>query len=358
MPRDYYEVLGVSRDADDKAIKKAYRKLAMDFHPDRNKAADAEEKFKEASEAYEVLSDEQKRRVYDRGGFEGLRGTGFTGFQGVGVEDIFSSFGDIFGDLFGFGQRSRPRSSAQRGSDLRYDLVLEFEEAVFGCQKEITLEQLVPCETCTGSGTEPGSQAIRCQSCQGRGQVVHGQGLFLISTTCPDCAGQGIKQTHPCKACRGEGRTRARRTASVRIPAGFDDGMSLRYAGEGEPGLRGGPPGDLYVAVRVRPHKTLRRDGDDLVAEITVPMVQAALGTTLTVAGVEGPEDVQIPGGTQPGDVISLKKKGVPRLRGNGRGDLHIVVKVEIPRSLTAKQRELLEELGTLGETKKRRLFS
>lgn len=358
MPRDYYEVLGVARDADDKAIKRAYRKLAMEFHPDRNKSAGAEEKFKEASEAYEVLADPQKRRIYDRGGFEGLRGTGFTGFSGVGVEDIFSSFGDIFGDLFGFGQRSRRQSAAMRGADLRYDLTIDFEEAVFGCQKEITLEQYVPCESCQGSGTEPGSQPVRCPTCQGRGQVVHGQGLFLISTPCPDCGGQGVKQTHPCRTCHGEGRTRARRTAAVRIPAGFDDGMSLRYAGEGEPGLRGGPPGDLYVAVRVRPHKSLKRDGDDLIAEVVVPMAQAALGGSVTVQGVEGAEEVEVPGGTQPGEVITLKKKGVPRLRGNGRGDLHIVVKVEIPRSLSARQRELLEEFGSQGEPKKRRLFS
>ena len=358
MPRDYYEVLGVARDADDKEIKKAYRRQALDFHPDRNKDPGAEEKFKEASEAYEVLSSPEKRRIYDRAGHEGLRGTGFTGFTGVGVEDIFSSFGDIFGDLFGFGGRPR-RPGAHRGSDLRYDLAIEFEEAVFGCQKEATIEQYLACESCHGSGTEPGSQTLRCATCQGRGQVVHGQGLFLISTPCPECYGQGVKQSNPCRTCRGEGRTRARRTVSVRIPAGFDDGMSLRYAGEGEPGLRGGPPGDLYVAVRARPHKTLKREGEHLITEATINLAQAALGDTITVAGVDGPERVEVQGGTQPGDVVTLKRKGVPRLRGGGRGDLHVVIRVEIPRSLSSKQKELFEELGaSFAEPKKRRLFS
>ncbi len=360
MPRDYYEVLGVSRDADEKEIKRAYRRMAMEFHPDRNNAPDAEEKFKEASEAYEVLSDSQKRHIYDRGGFEGLRGTGFTGFSGVGVEDIFSSFGDIFGEFFGMGQRPRRGNAPQRGADLRYDLTLAFEEAVFGCEKEIVLEQLLPCESCGGSGSAPGSQTARCSTCQGRGQVVHGQGLFLISTPCPDCLGQGVKQTKPCPNCHGDGRTRARRKVTVRIPAGFDDGMSLRYAGEGEPGARGGPPGDLYVAVHARPHKTLKRDGDDLITEVTVSMVQAALGDTIHFEGIEGDESLELPKGSQPSDIITLKRKGVPRLRGNGRGDLHVLVKVEVPRSLTARQKELLEEFASLAEpsSKKRRLFS
>ncbi len=359
MPRDYYEVLGVHRDAQSKDIKRAYRKLAMDFHPDRNKDAAAEEKFKEASEAYEVLSDERKRRIYDQGGFDGLRGSGFSGFSGMGVEDIFSSFGDIFGDMFGFGQRGRRSGGAHRGSDLRYDLTITFEEAVTGCQKELALEQLVPCEACHGHGSEPDSQTVRCATCQGRGQIIAGQGMFLLSTPCPDCGGQGSKQTKPCARCRGEGRMRARRTVTARLPAGFDDGMSLRYAGEGEPGVRGGPPGDLYVAVRVRPHKTLKRDGDDLIAEAAIGMVQAALGTKVSVATVEGKEEVTIPAGTQPDDVITLRKKGVSRLRGGGRGDLHVLVKVEIPRELTPEQRELLESFGEVEVApKKRRLFS
>ncbi len=358
MPRDYYEILGVAKNADERDIKKAYRRLAMELHPDRNPSPEAEEKFKEASEAYEVLSDPDKRRLYDRAGHEGLRGSGFTGFQGVGVEDIFSSFGDIFGDLFGFGQRARRGPGMQRGSDLRYDLVIEFQEAVFGCGREVTIEQYLACNRCDGSGGEPGSQPQRCQTCAGRGQVVHGQGLFLISTPCPDCGGMGARHSQACRDCSGEGRKRARRTVSVKIPAGFDDGMSVRYAGEGEPGLRGGPPGDLYIAVRVRPHATLKREGDDLIAEVAISMVQAALGAKIEVEGVDSKEEIEVPQGTQPGDVITLRKKGVPRLRGGGRGDLHVVLKVEIPKSLTARQKELLQELGGIEAPKKKRLFS
>ncbi|MEE8408202.1 MAG: molecular chaperone DnaJ [Myxococcota bacterium] len=358
--RDYYEVLGVAQNAPDQEIKRAYRKLAMEFHPDRNSSPDAEERFKEASEAYEVLSDQNKRRIYDRAGFDGLRSTGFSGFSGVGVEDIFSQFGDLFGDMFGFGARGRRGPAVERGSDLRYDLVIEFEEAVFGVENEVELTHLVGCEKCAGSGAKPGSRVTRCATCRGRGQIIHGQGLFLLSTTCPDCQGQGSRQSDPCTECRGDGRARGRRSVNVRIPAGFDDGMSLRYGGEGEPGPRGGPPGDLYVAVRVKPHETLRREGDDLYTELAIDMVQASLGAERTVQGVDGEVPVDIPSGTQPGDVVTIKRMGVPRLRGSGRGNLYIVCRVEIPKSLTKKQRELLEEFAgaTSSKTKKRRLFS
>jgi molecular chaperone DnaJ len=355
--RDYYEVLNVARDADEKEIKRAYRRLAMDHHPDRNASHDAETKFKEASEAYQVLSDPEKRRMYDRFGHDGLKNSGFSGFQGGGgVEDIFSSFGDIFGDLFGGNMRSR-RHGPARGSDLRYEMSLEFKEAVFGCSKEISLEQQIACEKCAGSGSKPGTKPVRCSTCQGRGQVVHGQGMFLISTTCSDCQGQGTKPGDPCHECHGQGRKLAKRQVSVRIPAGFDDGMSLRYAGEGEPGDRGGPSGDLYVVAHVKPHKTLRREGEDIIAQTTISIVQAALGDEITVEGLEGEEKVTIPKGTQPNDVISLRKKGVPRLRGGGRGDLHVVCVVEVPKNLSAKQKQLLEEFAGI-EPKKRRLFS
>ncbi len=356
MPRDYYEVLGLSRDADDRAVKRAYRKLAMEFHPDRNPTPEAEEKFKEASEAYEVLSDPQKRQIYDRHGHEGLRGQGFSGFAGAGIEDIFNSFGDIFGDLFNFGG-ARGRRSGRRGADLRYDLAIEFEEAVFGTEREIELDHPVSCDRCSGSGGEPGSSRRTCETCQGRGQVVHGQGLFLVSSVCPTCAGKGFSFAESCRDCGGRGTLAKERTVTVKIPAGFAEGMSLRYVGEGEAGTGGAPSGDLYVAVHIEPHASLRREGDDLIAEATVGMVEAALGTDITVAGVDGELEVEIPAGTQPNQVITLKKEGVPRLRGSGRGDFHVIVRVEVPKELTSKQRKALEEFAGL-PPKKRRLFS
>jgi molecular chaperone DnaJ len=360
MPRDYYEVLGVQRTAEPQDIKRAYRKLALEYHPDRNKAADAEERFKECSEAYGVLSDPEKRRIYDRAGHEGLRGQGYSGFSNVGMDDIFASFGDIFGDLFGFrggAPGGARRGGMQRGSDVRFEMTIDFEEAVFGCAKEVTFEQYVACEHCDGSGAEPGSQPVRCNTCNGRGQVVHGQGLFLISATCPDCRGRGARVGTVCRDCGGEGRQAAARKLTIKVPAGFEDGASLRYAGEGEPGAGGGPPGNLYVFVRVRPHASLRREGDDLIAEATINMVEAALGTELEIDGVEGPEKVEIHKGTQPGDVVTLKKKGVPHLRGGGRGDLHVIVRVEIPTSLNGKQKKLLEELAATGLAGKKKSF-
>ena len=359
MKRDYYEVLGLERNADDREIKRAYRRLAMQYHPDRNSSPEAEEKFKEASEAYEVLSASDKRQVYDRHGFDGLRSQGFSGAQGAGMEDIFSSFGDIFGDLFGFGGQQRRRGGGQRGADLRYEMTIEFVDAVKGCSRDISIEQHVACSACRGVGSEPGSQPERCPSCQGRGQVVHGQGLFLVSTPCVDCQGQGMRHAHPCHVCQGSGRSRTRRKHTVNLPAGFDDGMSLRYNGEGEPGSLGGPAGDLYITVQVRPHPHLRREEDDLIAEVDVPMVAAALGTEIEVETVEGTETLSIPAGTQPMDVITLKRRGVPRLRGGGRGNFHVVCRVVVPRSLSAAQRKLLEAFNdSLQQPKRRSLFS
>lgn len=362
MKRDYYEVLGIARDADARDVKRAYRKLAMSYHPDRNPGPEAEEKFKEASEAYEVLSDAQKRATYDRGGFDGLRSQGFSGFSGANVEDIFSSFGDMFGDLFGFGRRGgggggQARPTQTRGSDLQVALALTFQEAAFGCKKEVRLQQRMPCGTCSGSGAAAGSQPQRCKTCAGRGQVVHGQGVFLVSTACPDCQGQGMLHSKPCADCHGDGRKSQEREVQVSIPAGFDDGMTLRYTGQGEPGARGGPAGDLYVSVQVAEHESLKREGDDLIAELPLPFVDAALGTKITVQGLDAEEHLAIPAGTQPNQVLTVKNKGVPRLRGGGRGDLHVVCTVEVPRSLSSKQRKLLEEFAAAGKAKKRSLF-
>ena len=359
MKRDYYEVLGVPRGADERQIKTAYRALAMKFHPDRNPGAEAEEKFKEASEAYEVLSSADKRRIYDHAGFDGLRGQG--GGSPPGAEEIFSSFGDIFGDLFGGGGGGRRRGGRARGSDMRLDMTLDFNEAAFGCKKTLNVDRHGECAHCSGRGAEPGSQLSRCGTCDGRGQVVHGQGMFLVSTPCSECRGRGTYNPNPCRACHGEGRVRRSQELEVTVPPGFDEGLHLRYSGEGEAGAAGGPAGDLYVAVRIRPHKSLRRDGEDVVAEAQVPLTVAILGGEVVVEGVEGPEKVEIPKGSQPGDVITLRKRGVPRLRGGGRGNLHVTCKVEVPRGLTAKQRALVEELGNsfgTKQSKKRSLFS
>ncbi|MFZ0449211.1 MAG: molecular chaperone DnaJ [Desulfatiglandaceae bacterium] len=352
--RDYYEVLGVARDAGDDEIKKVYRKLALKFHPDRNPGdKEAEENFKEAAEAYEVLRDQEKRQIYDRFGHEGLKGTGFRGFSGF--DDIFSSFGDIFEDFFGFGRQTGGRPRARQGTNLRYDLELSLEEAFYGKEEEIVFDKLENCETCDGSGLTPGSEPQMCTTCQGRGQVIRSQGFFQISTTCPTCQGQGRIILDPCKECAGQGKIRVQKKVTVKIPAGVDTGSQLRLRGEGEPGQYGGPPGDLFVVLFVREHEFYTRDGDNLACQIPVSFVQAALGDRFEIPVLEGEEgfELEVPKGTQPGDVIRVKGKGMPRLRGTRtRGDLFAKILVKIPRNLNQQQREILEAFAETQDLK------
>lgn len=350
--QDYYEILGVSRHADDEELKKAYRKLALQYHPDRNPGdKNAEEAFKAAAEAYEVLKDPQKRRLYDAYGHEGLRGTGFSGFSGF--EDIFSNFGDVFQDFFSFGfggGGSRARTAARPGEDLLLDIFLTFEEAAFGTQKEVEINSFVQCKDCSGTGSDADTKESVCPMCQGRGQVVQSQGFFRISTTCTRCQGAGKVLLSPCKSCGGQGRVREKRKVLVRIPAGVDAGTRLRLRGEGESGYRGGAAGDLYVRLDVEPHPFLERDGDNLYGKVSVSFLQAILGDQLEVPTLEGSRKIEIEPGTQPGAVIRLEREGVPSLRGHGRGDLFIEVEVKIPKHITPRQAEILKEFDRAGK--------
>ncbi len=347
--RDYYEVLGVDRNAAGDEIKKAYRKLAMKNHPDRNPGdKEAEERFKEAAEAYEVLRDQEKRQIYDRFGHEGLEGSGFQGFSGF--EDIFTSFGDIFEDFFGFGTRGRGRTRARQGNSLRYDLEITLEEAFTGKEEEIVFQKEDLCEACSGSGAKPGTEPQVCATCQGRGQVVRSQGFFQISTACPSCHGEGRVVSDPCEACRGLGRVRSERKITLKIPPGVDHGSQLRLRGEGEPGERGGPPGDLFVVVHVQKHDFFTREREHLFCEIPISFVQAALGDSvpIPVLGERETEDLEIPKGTQPGDVLTVHNAGMPGLRSQRRGDLFVKVNVKVPKRLSQRQKELLEEFAEL----------
>lgn len=346
--RDYYEVLGVDATASEEEIKKSYRKLAMQYHPDRNPGnREAEEKFKEAAEAYEVLSDAEKRDIYGRYGHEGLNGVGYRGFSGF--EDIFSSFGDIFGDVFGFKRgHSRTRTGARAGADLRYDLGISFMDAALGASTEIRIRKRVPCASCRGTGCAPGTSPQLCTLCQGRGQVTQSSGFFSISSTCPQCQGQGGMITTPCTECSGRGKGVEEKVVQLKIPAGVETGSRLRLRGEGEEGEYGGPSGDLYVFIEVEKHDLFERNGDDVLCRIPISFVQATLGGTAEVPTLDGSEKLKIPRGTQPGRVFRLKGKGIPHLRGYGRGDQLIETVVSIPTGLTKKQEELLKEFDRL----------
>ena len=346
---DYYELLGVSRDCSDVELKTAYRKMAMQYHPDRNpNDPSAEEKFKEAGEAYSVLSDGDKRAAYDRYGHAGVNGAGgFGGGSPFGgnVQDMGDIFGDLFGEMFNMGG-TRKASRVQRGRDLRYDLTLQFEEAVFGKEQEIKIKRLEACDDCKGSGAAKGKQPTTCQQCGGRGQVRYQQGFFSVARACPICNGTGTMISDPCRTCDGEGRTQKDHTILVKVPAGVEDGTRIRYQGEGEAGKFGGPAGDLYVVLTVKPHKFFERDGDDLHCVVPISFPQAALGTDLTIAALDGEVKLRVPEGTQSGKEFKVKGKGVPHLNSHGKGDLVVEVRVQTPSKLNKTQRELLKQMA------------
>ena len=346
--RCYYEILGVERGAAEDEIKKSYRKIAMQCHPDRNPGnIEAEENFKMAAEAYEVLSNPEKREIYNRYGHEGLNGAGYRGFSGF--EDIFSSFGDIFGDVFGFNTgRSRSRTAARAGEDLRYDLQISFMDAALGTNTEIALEKYTLCGACQGSGCASGTSPQICDRCNGRGQVMQSSGFFSISSTCPKCRGQGGVIATPCKECSGLGKIRIAKTVQLKIPAGVETGSRLRLRGEGEEGEHGGPNGDLYVFIEVKPHETFERNGSDVYCRVPVTFVQAALGGSVEAPTLTGTEKLKIPKGTPTGKIFRLKGKGIAHLRGYGRGDQIIETVVTVPTNLTRKQEELLREFDRL----------
>ena len=357
--QDYYEVLGVSRDAGQDEIKKAFRKLARQFHPDVNKEPAAEAKFKEINEAYEVLSDEQKRAAYDRYGHAAFgNGGGFNGGGPSGDYGNFTDINDIFNEFFGGftrGGSAQQRRSPRRGADLRYDLKLDFLEAIFGAEKEVTIVRNETCPRCTGNGAEPGTTPSRCRTCNGTGEVRRMQqsilGSFVSVTTCPTCGGTGEVIAVPCKQCGGKKQVRTPRALSVNIPPGVDNGTQIRLNNEGEPGVNGGPPGNLYVIVNVTPHQYFRRKDQDVIIEVTINIAQATLGDEIEVPSVDGKEKLNIPPGTQGGSVFRIKNKGVPHLRRNARGDEVVVVDVGVPQNLSPEQRRLFVELAkTLGK--------
>jgi molecular chaperone DnaJ len=346
--RDYYEVLGVGREAGDQEIKAAYRKLALAHHPDRNPdSPDSEEKFKEASEAYSVLSDGQKRAAYDRYGHAGLQGA--AGQGGFNAE-TFADFSDILGDFFGFGDLfggggGRRRNRPQRGEDLRYDLEIDFEDAAFGTSIDINIPRTEACDRCNATGAEPGTQSETCPTCHGRGEVLYQQSFLSIRKTCGTCGGSGQIVRHPCSQCRGHGYRQVTRKLKLNIPAGVDDGTRLRLGGEGQPGPNGGPQGDLYVFLKVKPHAFFERHEHDLYCTIPINIAQAALGAEIEVPTLEQTQKLKIPEGTQNGAQFRLKGKGVAKLNGSSRGDVVVRVEVRVPSRVTREQRKLLEQL-------------
>jgi len=351
---DYYDVLEVSKGASEEEIKKAYRKMALKYHPDRNQGdKTAEEKFKQISEAYEALSDPDKKAAYDRFGHNAF-GPGTRGSPGGGFHDPFDIFqqvfggsGGIFGDLFGSGgSGGGSRDGSQGGNDLRYDTELTFKEAAFGCEKEISIRRHETCDSCDGSGASPGTSMTRCSQCSGRGQVTSQRGFFMVSQTCPRCRGVGRVIEKPCKICNGSGLTEKPAKIKIRVPGGVEDGMRLRSSGNGESGVRGGSPGDLYVVLHVKEHELFKRDGEDLYCEEPIPYSLAAMGGDLEVPTLDGTARVKIAPGTQSGTLFRLRGKGVRSLDGTGMGDLHVRVIVEVPTRLNGEQRRKLEEFA------------
>ena len=355
--RDYYEVLGVGRDASDAELKRAYRKLAKKYHPDVNPGdKTAEVKFKEVNEAYEILGDAQKKSRYDQFGFAGVdpnsfggAGAGFGDFDFGGIGDIFETF---FGGGAGFGRSSRGRSGPQKGGDLRYSLEISFEEAAFGAHREISISRHESCESCEGSGAKAGTSATTCKHCNGSGQVQYKQstpfGQFVNVKTCDVCRGEGKVIADPCPACNGKGKKRKNVKISLDIPAGIDDGQTISMRGEGDPGSKGGPKGDLFVTIGVKPHPIFKRQGNDVVCEMPITFVQAALGAELEVPTLDGKVSYNMPEGTQTGSIFRLRGKGIPNLRGGGRGDQYVKVDIDVPKKLNEKQKELLREFADI----------
>ncbi len=345
---DYYEVLGVSRDASDQELKSAYRKQALKYHPDRNPGDHAaEEKFKEASEAYQVLSDADKRAAYDRFGHAGVGASGSGGFGGFsGSVDLGDIFGDLFGEMFNMGGSQQRPTRQRRGEDLRFDLAIDFEDAIFGTETEIKVRRFEACATCHGSGSSSGRGPSVCPQCHGRGQIRYQQGFFSVARTCSACGGSGSIISDPCATCHGETRVAKEMKLTVKVPPGVDDGTRIRYGGEGDAGRSGGPGGDLYVVLSVRAHDFFERQGHDLYCVIPISFPQAALGAEIEIEGIDGPVTLKIPDGTQNGKELRIRGRGVPHLNEKGRGDLIVKVMVQIPKKLSRAQRELVAKLA------------